>query len=160
MCFCYLLCRLGEIKKKKNQLVFVALTNLSSVLCREFVTERFRAVRSLVLSEHVGTSVRMSGCSDRELENFAPLARSSHPWDCDVFDTMRHSDQNTPPLQHKVRSRVFFLLPFCVHCCWWRQIILVRPQGVCWWAQSDMTGPNRIRPASAKCVLFRWQNQQ
>lgn len=37
-------------------------------------------------------------------------ARGSHPWDCDVFDTMRHSDQNTPPLQHKVRKELFLCL--------------------------------------------------
>lgn len=35
-------------------------------------------------------------------------ARGSHPWDDDVFDTMRHSDQNTPPLQHKVWKEPFF----------------------------------------------------
>lgn len=31
----------------------------------------------------------------------------SHPWDCDVFDTMRHSGQNTPPLQHEVIKELF-----------------------------------------------------
>lgn len=48
----------------------------ASVLHCEFITGCFRAVsvRSLGLSEDVGTSVWMSGCSDSELENFSLLA--------------------------------------------------------------------------------------
>lgn len=34
-------------------------------------------------------------------------AHGSHPRDCDVFDTTRHSDQNTPPLQAQGEERAF-----------------------------------------------------
>lgn len=48
-------------------------------------------------------------------------AHGSHLWGYDVFDTMRHSVQNTPPLQHKVVKGAY-----SVPCgCQWRQIALV-----------------------------------
>lgn len=78
-----------------------------------------QTISELYLSEHVGTSVWMSRCSDSEFRELHS-ARGSHPWDCDVFDTMRHSDQNTPPLQHKVEKELFLCLLLSVtsnHSC-------------------------------------------
>lgn len=42
----------------------------------------------------------------------------SHPWDRDVFNTMRHSDQNTPPLQISGKLEYFFWFS----CCWWCRV--------------------------------------
>lgn len=78
-------------------------------------------------------------------------ACGSHPWDCDVFDTMRLSDQNTPPLRHIVKKRASFFFGVCF--CLWRRSVL---EDVSWWAQSDMTGASSR--TSLKQVNSRWRN--
>lgn len=65
-------------------------------------------------------------------------AHGSHPWGDDVFDTMRYSVQNTPPLQHKMVKGAY-----SVCCCQWRQItpvcLSLRMSGLICRIRSDRT---------------------
>lgn len=139
----------------KNMLMWLWINfSANSVLCCDFIIDCFRAasVRILGLSECVVSSVWMSGCSDSELKNFTLLmvhtpetVTSLTPW-------------GTLTKIHLLCSTRWGKSFFCV-CCWWRQIIPVRPRG-CQGssAQSHMTVLNRTSQASEKWVLSRWQN--